>query len=250
MALIRYLRSAMIDMNALIERIAIPQPEITQGERDFAKITNNPEPERKPKYYYRNKETGDEYAHVAGGFYPEGRRYPGFAIIVALAREIDVDHQEHLIMCLEEFEPDRRVGYKAFVSGCIDLQQKYYTYPILQGGFHCEMDEAAIDRYYAATHGMQNEENGFYPLPGPYADQPNAFKSYLELLQHKKSVLVRGDCEKLKNYMMTVKREEDLARLKPFDVPAITAIAFAVGGVLQQNPVIYDTETVFNLEEY
>jgi len=236
-------------VGCIIERIAEKLPSITEGERDFAHITNKPEPERHPKYWYRHKITGAEYAWIEGAFAPPGYEYPGFAVVIALDR---IEHPDHgrFIRVLEEFEIEMQHDIEGLIKACVQLQKKYGCYPILHQGFYTELDEASSDRVYDIISKLYGEESQFWPISSQYPGRAISFQQYLANLAHYKRVLDVNQCPKLQNYMLMVKKGKDFLRLRPEDSPAIAAIAYAVTALIDKKPWRFELpeETVFSLD--
>jgi len=238
-------------MDCVIERIAEQLPPITEGERDFAHIMNKPEPERHPKYWYRHKETGAEYAWLEGGFAPPGYEYPGFAVIIAFDRVEHPDHDVRFIRVLEEFEAERQQDIEGLLKACVQLQKKYGCYPLLNTGFYTELDEASSDRVYNIVSNLYGDESQFWPQStSQYTGRIIPFQQYLATLAHYKKNLDVHLCPKLQNYMLMVKKGKEFTRLKPEDIPAIAAIAYAVFALVGKKPwrVELPEESVYELE--
>lgn len=242
-------------MSSLIQRITEPVTPITQGERDFAIIRNLPEPKRDLKYYYRHKLTDAEYSWIDGAFAPPGYHYPGFAVIVALDRHKNHEFGKRSIRVLEEFEPDTHNDIKGLIMGCIRLQNRYNTYPLMQQGFYSELNEASTEQVSSVIYDIHGDNPKFWPIPGPYSDYGNPWKHYFETLMQYVSPksdpqLDPTKCPNLSGYMSMIKKGK--ISIAPEDNPAVAALAYAVTALMMKKPAQYEIEdSVFEVgDEY
>ena len=222
---------------SLIERVTIDPDETLMAEKDWAKITGQPLPAKKQSFYYRHTKTGDEYQSVIGAFALPSLQYPGFAVVIALDRNLDPENGINNIHVLAETEAG---NIKELIKGCLNLRDIFGAYPALFDGWRCDLNEADSYRVFQAIQEL-DVSSFFYPRCGPYTD----FKEYLKTLAENKMRLFRGGCVKLKSFMAIV-QPEAITNLMPEDNPAVASIAYGVTAIISKGNLgaagNYDTD--------
>jgi len=260
----------MTKTRPLIEKVTIPDLFPSMAAKDFAHITGEDPGFRARSFYYRSKlkaesskgKEEEEFQEIVGGFVPPAK-LPGFCVVVGLGRNDDpaIKPEWNLgskrISCLAEFEAQ---DMGELVTGLLDLRDKFS--PALDKGFYCDGDEALAFRISQLLEGRsklkaqsskekQNQtEQPLVMIPGLYFDQATGFRDYVAALFMYQKILARGKCAKVRTAMNVFPREAMTARGETAweDFPAITALAYAVHG-LMVNPMLDADEGAIEDEE-
>lgn len=203
----------------IIEKIEDKLPE-TEGRRILQKVTGKTE--YPSPIYYRNLETGEEYAYIAGGlafpskFDNTDEIKPGVAVIVA------VDEANSDVPVFRVLEEAQSENVPALLRKCLVLREKY-------GDRECSelFDTWRGDNKNYQSHvndfnaTLKGEQRGIYINPPPDFDSPNAFDSYAhrirELAAKEARRLHLGPCNLLRNCL-----------LGEINHPAVLALGYVV----------------------
>jgi len=237
-----------MNQDHVIEKIEEKDAAITGAQRDHAHIRSLPEPERKASYFYRHKETGQEFLFVAGAFalpYVQ----PGFAVVAGLGRQVDEENEKRICV-LEELES---LSLEELLKGCLKLHKMYNVPPIMHNGWYCHCDRDEYSRLWSVMQEIRGAKfSEFYPAYPPLSAHQYPMRAYLTTLLNNKRFLDRGKCDRLKAHMdRGPQNGKEIDAFKAEDNPALAALAYAVAVLTESKPWLFNLhESAFNVDDY
>ena len=192
--------------------------------------------------YYRHKEIGDKYCHLAGGIgWPrDHKEKPGFAVIVAVDKTSD---KKPVMRTLEEVETPT---VKALLSECVRLQKKYGYNECPDLFRFWYGDPKRSDTFVNAFNfnpGHRIKDPDTLYLAPPYDfEKQNAFEFYLNQIwsclvldSSGKKRLYLGNCIKLRNHIQNAPSDAAV-KGSVKDYPAIAALGGVVHSLMMLRP--------------
>jgi hypothetical protein len=192
--------------------------------------------------YYRHIQTGHEFVDIAGAVaWPE--KVQGFVLIVGVRKE---DRPAPAFVCLDEYESRSPAE---LLEKAATLQEKWGNEkaPTLVQQFwwgDYERNHVAVN---ALNRRLEKEKRQRLNIAVPMSfERPNRFEVYLgeiwRMLKRREDGARRlyiGACDRLRNVMRNL-GDEDAVRMKEDLFPAVSALGYAVHGLLTLQPWIVE----------
>lgn len=230
-----------------------------QARSDWAKITGLKE-YPKPTYY-ENKETGEQYHHIAGAVGWPWESIQGYALVVGVLKN---GNGKCRMKVLEETED---TNVPRLLLKCVGLREKYgyWEDPNLMRYFYGN-DQRYSPIVLAVCSELRDkdgnsDEHGFWIYTPDDFDEKDHFETYMRQVQLAltpdgtgEKMLMLGGNERIKSYIQTlsnetVKKLEYQRTAKEY--PAVFALGALVHTLLQRKPwMVNSGGEVFNLEDF
>lgn len=202
-----------------------------------------------PGHYFRNRNTGQEYATIVGAIGWPGRR-PGYGLILGVSRE--KQHKRPTFECLAEVEAKSPLK---LLNACAGMRDRwgFHESPDILRSWYAEPEKfLSIWAGFNAKLSKNAPGLGLYPCPPLDIERFDAFSIYLSQVltclepnrEGRKRLVIRS-CSILRNQLQAVPQPgESKGKLTADDFPAVAAAGFAVHSLMIIRPWMTRTETV------
>jgi hypothetical protein len=220
-------------MNCVItEKSSTPQ--VYLADVVIAHVKGEAAPRRVKNVRYENRETGEAYLCLAGGFAWPGTK-PGYACIVAVLDTPD-PHAAPLKIIAEVEDTNvpsliehAYALYETYGMNCSSIPWLWYG----------ESDAGYDSFLYRFNEGVRRAEQQFFLVSPPHVELPNRFEFYCRVLY----ALLQGDKRRLFFFPESL-LPAYLKNISPTDVvtgstkdhPAISAAGYVVSALAQYEP--------------
>jgi hypothetical protein len=172
--------------------------------------------------YFLNKENGEKYSRVVGGFAWPGTK-PGFCVVVVELKDKNEVHNKRPYRILYERE---KQNPSALIKRCSELSGLFWARP-----FYADDTNEGMMRI------LQKAGVSLYVTSPPFLDDPRAFETYLlmirELIIPTRKLLTFGKNSIFPNLLTGLNTDEipSTAMTAFQKFPQITALGFAVSAL-------------------
>jgi len=215
---------------------------ITQARRDWGIVTGK---KNSPKsVYYRNKQTGAEYYHIAGAIGWPGDNVPGYVLIVAVEK---TENPGPSFFVLEEVE-DHNVT--RLLLKCVGLRERYGYWEDSEILRHFVGDDTRYEPITLAVCSELQKKDGSGEGHGLWIYKPDDFDQadYFEIYVRQirecltpdstgKKRLQIGNCNTLRNHLQNFSSDSIKilnTKRKVKDYPAVFALGSLIHTLLER----------------
>jgi len=231
---------------------------VTKASKDWSEVTGEtayPKPT-----YYRNKKTGDEYCHIAGGIGWPGDNVPGYALIVGVEKTED---PEPRFFVLAEIEDHNVTG---LLLKCVGVRERYGYWKSSEILRHFFGDNIRYKPIILDVNFKLSDADGYGEIHGLWVYPPDDFYhvDYFEIYVRQirecltpnsegKKKLQIGKCNALRNHLQnfstdSIKKLNTKRNVK--DYPAVFALGGLIHTLLKRKPWLSDAGGgAYNIDE-
>jgi hypothetical protein len=187
------------------------------------------------KVYLFDPKTGKEYGErrIIGGLAWPHIEKPGFAVVVAEERFLDMDLDARHIRVLAEVEAAGAADLNRLFRRCLEFQERCL------GAVRWFGDTGNLPMMdFLRRFNDEQGENKLSLFAGKYIDDPNGLRAYIgaitELTEPNRKILHFGETAKLPAYLTQFQKEDVTRSAREF--PAIAALGYAVTDLYFNKP--------------